>query len=107
MNTNAVKRFKVSLTYRSNLIIPDGIHTKARLLDITMRDSTQKLLVPSINLDETLFIVRQSQPLIRPRARANGIGVTTTCGGGVQANLALDATILAELEGGDVAGQVG
>jgi hypothetical protein len=87
-------------------IIPNSIHPKPRLLHIQMRDASQKLAFPAIHLHPALFIITQSEPLIGPRTRADGVGMAATSRGGIQRDLAFDLTLGAELEGGDVAGQV-
>lgn len=84
------------------LVVPDGVHTKTRLLDIAMSNTAKELLVPPVDLDEALLIIGQSQPLITPGARANGVGMSTTGGCRVETDLALDITRLIELERCDV-----
>jgi hypothetical protein len=41
------------------LIIPNGIHTKSRLFDITMSNTTEELVIPSVDLNEALLVVGQ------------------------------------------------
>jgi hypothetical protein len=92
---------------RSVLVIPNRIHTKSRLLDITMSNPGQKLLIPPINLDPALLIIRQSHPFITPITRTDRVGVTAARWGRVQTYLALNVSRGAEFEGRDVAGECG
>ena len=70
-----------------------------------MRDSRQKLLMPAINLHESRLIVRQRQPLIAPRARADRIRVAPARRRRVKAYQPFDVTFGADTEGADVAGE--
>lgn len=72
-----------------------------------MSNTTKELFVPPVDLDEALLIIGQSQPLITPGARANGVGMSTTGGCRVETDLALDITRLTELERCDVSCQIG
>lgn len=88
------------------LIIPDSIHSKARLLDIAMRDPRQKLILPPINLNPPILIIRQGKPLITPIARTDCVGMPTARWSRIQTYLSLDVSYWAEFEGGYVAGEV-
>jgi hypothetical protein len=90
----------------SSSIIPNRIHPKPRLLNITMRNSRHPLILPAVNFYPAFLIIRQSQPLVTPRARADGVGVAAAGGRWVHAELAGDVACRAEAEGADVAGDV-
>lgn len=87
-------------------IIPDGIHTKSRILDLQPSDPRQKLLLPPIYLYPAFLIIRQCQPLVAPVARADRIRVSSTCRRGIEAYLPLDTACWANFEGSDVAGKI-
>ena len=88
------------------LIIPDSIHAKALLRNVHTRHTRQLLVTPAVHLDEAQLVVAQSNPLVAEVARADGVGVTTAGGCGVDEELALNLTRGAQLEGSDVAGHV-
>lgn len=71
-----------------------------------MSNTTEELILPTVNLHESLLIVCQCQPFVAPVTGADGIRMSAAGGRGVQAELPLDTASLAELEGGNVAGQV-
>ena len=59
------------------LIVPNSIHTEPRLRNIQSRNPAQKLLMPSIYLNPALLIVRERQPPVTPRERADCIRMAT------------------------------
>jgi hypothetical protein len=72
-NSNStVHEFGFSLIYLT-LIIPNGIHPKPRLLDIAMCNPRQKLILPAVNFNPPILIIRQCKPLIAPIARTDCI----------------------------------
>jgi len=71
-----------------------------------MRHPPQELLVPAVDLQPALLVVRQRHPLIAPVARADGVGMPSARRCRVQADLALHVARGAQLEGRDVARQV-
>jgi len=42
------------------LVIPNGVHAEARLLDITVSNAAEELVIPSVDFNEALFVVGQS-----------------------------------------------
>lgn len=96
----------IAFLIQRHSIIPNSIHTKPGLLNITMRHACQKLPLPPINLQPAVLIIRKRNPLVAPVARADGVGVAPGCGRRVEADLALDVAGGAESEGGDVAREV-
>jgi hypothetical protein len=88
------------------LIVPDSVHTKTRLRYPDPRNSSKKLVLPPVDLQPALLIVGNSDPLIAPVARRNGIAVAPARRRGIQTDLLLDGPAVAQPERGDVALQV-
>lgn len=88
------------------LVVPNCIHTKARLGNLQPRNPRQKIVLPSVYLNATLLVVSKREPLVAPRARRHGVRVPARRRCGVQEELALDCAGWCDLEGGDVAGEV-
>lgn len=87
-------------------IIPNSVHSEARFRDTQPRNTAQELVLPPVNLDPALLVVRDGDPLVAPVAGADGVAVPAARGRGVQADLPLNVTAVVELEGGDVARHV-
>lgn len=87
-------------------IVPDGVHSESRLRHPSPGHSGQVLILPAVNLQPSLLIVSQGNPIIAPVAGGHGIAVPATGGCGVEADLANDGAVGIKLEGGDVARQV-
>lgn len=95
-----------SFLFSRLLIIPDGIHAEPRLRDTHPRNTSQELVLPPINLQPPLLIIRNGNPFVRPVARRNGIAMPAAGGRRIEADLALDGAAVGQLEGGDVAREV-
>jgi hypothetical protein len=87
-------------------IVPDGVHAKTRLGNADSGHTAKELLLPPVNLQPSLLVVRNGHPFISPRTRGHGVAVATTRWGWVEQDLALDGTRVAQRKGGDVARQV-
>ena len=72
-----------------------------------MRYATQEFVLPPVHLDEAHLIVAHDEPLVAPRTRADSIAVTAASRSRVQTDLSLDSASFAELEGSDVARELG
>jgi hypothetical protein len=105
INSSKTQQIRCCISY-TNLVIPYSIHTKPRLLNVTMGNPMEKLLFPSIYLQPTFLIIRQSNPFITPITGTNSIRMASACWSWIEAYLPLDITCRAECEGGNVAGQV-
>lgn len=93
------------LYYTTTSIIPNSIHPKPLLPNLQPGDPRQVFLMPPVNLDTPLLIIRERKPLIAPRTRAHSIRVPTTRRRRIEKNLALNRTHVANFERRDVAGE--
>lgn len=89
-----------------SLIIPNGIHAKSWLRNPHPRNPRQEFILPPINLQPSLLVVRNGHPLVGPIARCHGIAVSAARGRRVQADLALNDSFIRQLESSDVAGEI-
>jgi len=71
-----------------------------------MCHSSEELVSPAIDLDESLLVVGQCNPLVAPRARADSVRVSTACWCWVETDLTDDVALGTEFESCDVPGDI-
>lgn len=96
----------IATTQNGHLIIPNSIHTKPRLRNSYSGNPVQVLILPPIDLQPALLVVRNRHPLVAPRARADGVTVPAARRRRAEEQLLLDASAVAQLEACNVALQL-
>lgn len=87
------------LMWLDELIVPNCVHAKPRLLHAHSSHTSEELILPPINLQPSFLIICNGHPLVRPGAWRHGVAVSTTRWCRVQTNLSLNRSIITKLEG--------